>query len=152
MKRSHWLGVMCLAVGFAWFVASAQSRGQADPASPAQPRPNDVADIMVQKMRHAERVLEALALADFDTLAKESQALSLLSQEAGFKALMTAEYAQQSIEFRRSANALTKAAKEKNIDAAALAYMDMTMKCVNCHKHVRDVRMAALPALEFSRQ
>ena len=107
---------------------------------------------MALKLKHAERVLEAVALADFDTMAKESQALSLLSQEAAFNVLMTAEYAQQSLEFRRAADALTRAAKAKNIDAAALAYVDMTMKCVNCHKHVRDVRMAALPGPNLSQR
>ena len=29
---------------------------------------------------------------------------------------------------------------------AALAYVDVTMKCVNCHKYVRQVRMARAPA------
>ena len=29
-------------------------------------------------------------------------------------------------------------------DATVLAYMDVTMKCVNCHKYVRSIRMAKL--------
>lgn len=151
MKRSRWFGLACVAVALTWF-AAAQLQGQAVPGPRAQPQPNEVSDLMALKMQRAERVLEALALADFDTLAKESQGLSLLSQEAAFKVLMTPEYVQQSIEFRRSANALTKAAKDKNIDAAALAYVEMTMKCVSCHKHVRDVRMATLPAQELFRR
>lgn len=150
MKRGRWLVVACVAVGLTWLGVSLA--GQPNPAPRAQAPANEVADIMALKLKHSERVLEAIALADFDTLAKESQALSLLSQEAAFNVLMTAEYAQQSLEFRRSADALTKAAKSKNIDAAALAYVDITMKCVNCHKHVRDVRMAALPALELPRR
>ena len=39
--------------------------------------------------------------------------------------------------FRRQANALTKAAQEKNLDAATLAYVRLTMSCVDCHKFVR---------------
>ena len=58
--------------------------------------------------------------------------------------LQTEEYLKQSGDFRRAADALTKAAQEKNVDGAALAYLDMTMKCVNCHKYVRDTRQARL--------
>ena len=151
MKRGRWLAVACVAVGLGWLGVFAHLAGQVEPAR-AQPAPNEVADVMALKLKHAERVLEAVALADFDIMAKESQALSLLSQEATFNVLMTAEYAQQSLEFRRAADALTRAAKAKNIDAAALAYMDMTMKCVNCHKYVRDVRMASLPAPGLSQR
>lgn len=110
-----------------------------------QPSANQVSKLMRLKLGHAERVLEAVAMEDFDLLAKESQALSLLTQEEVFQVLVTPEYVRHSTEFRRSADALTKAAREKNIDAAALSYVDMTMKCVNCHKYVRDVRMASLP-------
>jgi hypothetical protein len=28
-------------------------------------------------------------------------------------------------------------AKDKNIDGATLAYLRLTMNCVNCHKYVR---------------
>ncbi len=116
-----------------------------------QPAPNQVSEFMKAKLKHAERVLEAVALEDFDLLAKESQAISLLTQEEQFQVLVTPEYLRQSVDFRRSADSLTKAARDKNIDAAALAYVDMTMKCVNCHKYVRDVRMASLPAELFNR-
>ncbi|MGC3971676.1 MAG: hypothetical protein QM775_31325 [Pirellulales bacterium] len=34
--------------------------------------------------------------------------------------------------------------EKQNLDGALLAYLTMTMQCVDCHKHVRDVRMAAL--------
>ena len=33
---------------------------------------------------------------------------------------------------------MSKAADEQNLDAAALAYVQLTLNCVDCHKHVRD--------------
>ena len=30
------------------------------------------------------------------------------------------------------------------LEAAALGYVDVTLKCVNCHKYVRKARMAGL--------
>ncbi len=114
-----------------------------------QLQPNKVSEFMKLKLQHAQKVLEGLVMEDFDTIEKNSQSLSLLSQAETWQVLQTPDYLQHSGEFRRAANAVTNAAREKNIDGAALAYLEMTMKCVNCHKYVRDVRMAnAGPALE----
>ena len=38
--------------------------------------------------------------------------------------------------------ALVENARKKNLDAAALNYVDMTLTCVKCHNHVREIRMA----------
>lgn len=94
------------------------------------------------KLDHSQKLLESLVMEDFDGLAKQSQQLSLLSLAASWQVIQTPEYAQQSLEFRRAADAIHNAAEKKNIDGAALAYVEMTMKCVNCHKYVRGVRMA----------
>ncbi|MBX3415165.1 MAG: hypothetical protein KF708_20945 [Pirellulales bacterium] len=114
-------------------------------APPQRAKPNEVADFMQLKLRHSQEVLEGLAVEDFDQIAKNAQDLSLLSQAASWNVLQTEEYLQQSGEFRRTADALTKAAKEKNLDAAAIRYVELTMKCVHCHKYVRGVRMVRLP-------
>ena len=110
----------------------------------AQPA-NNVRDFMRKKLVHSQKVLEGITTDDLATVAKHSQELSLLSQAATWQVLQTPEYLQHSIEFRRAADALTDAANKRNSDAAALAYLDVTMKCVTCHKYVRGVRIAANP-------
>jgi hypothetical protein len=45
-------------------------------------------------------------------------------------------------EFRRIADDLVKSAKDKNLDGAALNYIELTMTCAKCHKYVREVRWA----------
>ena len=107
---------------------------------------DNVAKFMRVKMNHAHKVLEGLALEDFDAIAKHSQEMSLLSQAASWQVLQTPEYRQQSTDFRRAANALTEAAQKKNLDGASIAYVEMTLKCVQCHKYVRRVRMAQADA------
>jgi len=47
-------------------------------------------------------------------------------------------------DFRRAAETMIQQAKAKNTDGIALAYVDMTLSCVRCHKYVREVRMASL--------
>lgn len=113
-------------------------------ASSAQTAPpvNNVRVFMRQKLAYSQKVLEGITMDDLEMVVKNSQELSLLSRETTWQVLQTPEYLQRSIEFRRAADALTEAAKKKNLDGAALAYMDVTMKCVTCHTYVRDVRMA----------
>lgn len=92
---------------------------------------------MRAKLFHSEKTLEGLTTEDFDLIAKHSQAMSLLCEDEMWSVMRTPEYDQRSSEFRRSIDAITKAAKQKDLDAATLAYLDTTMKCVSCHKYVR---------------
>ena len=93
---------------------------------------------MRAKLAHSSEVLEGLALEDFDMIGRGAQELSLASQASSWQVLQTEDYARQSAEFRRSCDTLRTAAKAKNLDGAALAWMDVTMKCIQCHKYVRD--------------
>jgi hypothetical protein len=104
--------------------------------------PPKVADFMRIKLKHSQKLLEGLVTEDFNSLKKNAEELKLLSQESTWNVLQTEDYLQQSVEFRRAVDALSKAAEKKNLDGAALAYVDVTMKCVNCHKYVRGVRIA----------
>lgn len=120
--------------------ASGGRRGAAPAQEPAVgDKPNDVAVFMRAKLGHAQHVIEGLALADYDLIARGAHDLSLASQASSWQVLQTADYARQSQEFRRSCDSLRTAAKEKNLDGAALAWMEVTMKCIQCHKYVRDV-------------
>jgi hypothetical protein len=60
-----------------------------------------------------------------------------MTQEADWRAFENPDYDQHSATFRRQVDALAKAARNKNLDGATLAYVRMTMSCVDCHKFVR---------------
>lgn len=94
-------------------------------------------EFMRDKMELAQKVLEGLALEDFDLIAAKAQRLSSMSQEAPWQVFENPDYAQHSVTFRRQADAMVRAAKDKNIDGATLAYVRLTMSCVDCHKFVR---------------
>jgi cytochrome c556 len=103
---------------------------------------DDLSAFMKVKLRHAEKVLEGLATEDYELIVKNSQAISLLCEDEMWAVLQTPEYRERSREFRRSVDAITEAARGKNLEAAALSYVDATMKCVSCHKYVRKTRSA----------
>ena len=121
-------------------LAVAAVTGSRPTADESTTRPDQVAVFMRAKLAHSQNVLEGLAIEDYDLIDKGAQELSLASEDASWQVLQTEDYARQSADFRRSCDSLRKAAKSHNLDGAALAWMEVTMKCVQCHKYVRDVR------------
>jgi hypothetical protein len=99
------------------------------------------ADVMRLKLDHAHKVMTALALHDFGGLQRGAEELSRLSQASGWHARQTPEYQLFTTEFRRAADSLAEAAKAKNIDAATVAYTQVTFSCVSCHKYMRGGRV-----------
>jgi hypothetical protein len=93
---------------------------------------------MRPKLEHSKAVLEGLALEKFGMIAKNAQALKDLSEAAEWRVSPTAAYLRYSGEFQRLADELIANAKEKDIDGATLAYVQLTINCVNCHKYVRE--------------
>ncbi|HEY0455199.1 MAG TPA: hypothetical protein VGE41_02425 [Verrucomicrobiae bacterium] len=106
-------------------------------------------EFMREKLELAQKVLEALALEDFSTIEAKAQKLSAMSQASSWQIFDNPDYVQYSAEFRKNVDALKRAAERKNIDSATLAYVRVTMSCVDCHKFVRGklVAQAAGPAL-----
>jgi hypothetical protein len=100
-----------------------------------------VAALMKRKLEQSQKVLEGVALNDFDKITKHAEELIAISKEAEWKVLKTPRYELYSTDFRRNSEGLIKNAKDKNLDAAALSYVELTLTCVKCHKHVREVRM-----------
>jgi cytochrome c556 len=106
--------------------------------------PETLQVLMHRKLNNAQKVLEGIAMKDFDKINAGGEELIAISKDAEWKVLKTPQYEMSSNEFRRNAEALVQNAKDKNLDAAALSYVEMTLTCVKCHKHVREVRMVRL--------
>jgi hypothetical protein len=99
------------------------------------------AQFMRQKLVFAKDVLEGLALERFDTIEQGGKALRRLSGAAEWEVPTipnATDYIMMTTDFQRHADDLVKQAKAKNIDAATLAYVKLTMSCVQCHKFIRD--------------
>jgi cytochrome c556 len=107
-------------------------------AANGQAEPDKVGVFMRAKLAHSQNVLEGLTTEDFELIEKGAQELALASLDSNWQVLQTEDYVRQSAEFRRSCGTLRDAAKAKNLDGATLAWMDVTLKCVQCHKYVRD--------------
>jgi hypothetical protein len=101
-------------------------------------------DLMQRKLKASQTALEGLALGDFDRIAKNADELILVSKDAEWKVVKSPQYELFSNEFRRRAENLGQAARDRNLDGASLAFVELTLSCVKCHKHVREVRTGRL--------
>jgi hypothetical protein len=97
--------------------------------------------IMQQKLLHAQKLLEGITMANFGLLEKHADEIIVLSKRNEWRVLQTPEYMRFSDELRRNAETIIRHAQKKNLDGAALAYLQMTLNCVECHKYVREVRI-----------
>lgn len=132
MKRTSL--VVLLGVVAGWFAAPNAAQTQnTDLRSPVE-----FEALMQRKLDSAQSLIKGLALEDYKLMAREAQQLQLLSLDAGWNVLQTEDYARISTEFRQAARKVAKASKDKNLDAAGLGYFQLTMTCIDCHRHVRN--------------
>jgi cytochrome c556 len=80
---------------------------------------------------------------DFALVAKHARKLRAMSQEASWRVFENPDYLRHTESFRRTVDALAAAADEQNLDGATLAYVKVTMSCVDCHKFVRGKKVAS---------
>ena len=97
---------------------------------------------MRMKLEASEQILEGLTTEDAELIKKGAQKLVEMSSADKWKVNTDVMYRQFSGEFQRSAKNLLEAAEKENFDAAALKWIETTMKCLECHKFVRGARLA----------
>jgi hypothetical protein len=92
---------------------------------------------MKKKLDYSQNILAGLANADFNQIAENAQAMQGLSKLEWFIRGRTPGYRTQ-LEIFQDANAeIIKQAKQDNLEGASLAFTQLTISCVNCHKHLR---------------
>ena len=105
-----------------------------------EPKQKNTTKFMIQKLDESREIVEGLATENYDQIAKSAQDLILLSHETDWNVIQSEAYLEMSDEFRESAGRLRKSAEEKSLDGATLAYFEVTLNCVRCHKYVRKSR------------
>lgn len=105
-------------------------------------------DAMRFKLHYAQGVLEGIATENFPLIATNAQKLAQLARSSDWQARATPDYERFTADFLRQTDALARAAKKQSVDAATVAYFQLTVSCVNCHRHLRGVEPAKfrLPA------
>jgi len=128
--------IVCAALGSAWALDDQKEEKEEHPTS----------FWMQKKLEYSQKILGALATEDFAALRQNSKAMERLSRIEGFVRRSDVEnYRTQLRVFEFSNRELGKLAAQKNLDGAALAFTQMTLSCVNCHKLIRDPKADDAP-------
>jgi hypothetical protein len=91
---------------------------------------------MWKKLDLSHGALDAIALDDFEALEAYASDLVALSVAGELNIGDTETYRQESRGFREAAQALGRAARDRDSEAAALAYVDLTLRCLSCHREL----------------
>lgn len=94
-------------------------------------------DFMRTKLNFTQNILEGLSTRDFGLIISGAEEVERITLAEGWNAGDFAEYPQLSEELRSAAVHLRKAAEKSNLEAAALRYFELTLKCIDCHQHLR---------------
>jgi len=111
--------------------------------APAQAQTAALNRVMRQKLTDAQGVLAAVVTSNWDELERRSKALAAATDDPAWLVLKTPEYTRQSEAFVRAANDLVDNASRRDQEGAPIAYVTLTMRCVQCHRYVARARLAA---------
>jgi cytochrome c556 len=98
--------------------------------------------MMREKLGHAQKILEALTTSNRDLLAAESGALVTIAKSPRWAELKTRELGVYTESFLKAVAELDAAAKRNDFDTAATQYNAMTTACYQCHRRLKDLRVA----------
>jgi len=109
-------------------------------AGPAQGP--ELTRIMHEKLDHSQKILEAVVTSNWVELEIHSRELERLNSDPRWMVLNSPEYARHSVAFRQAAQSLHEAAARRELEAAPLAYVSLTLSCVQCHRYLARERIA----------
>jgi cytochrome c556 len=142
-----WRRGMFAALMLACLIGVATEAGRAEEREPPRIKgqekdkaPTTAQAFMRDKLAQVNQVLGALAVEDFDKVSENATRLRMLSRAASWYVFDSDEYTRYSKNFQEQASDLERHAKDKNLDAAALDYVRLSMTCIECHKYVRAAR------------
>lgn len=144
--------VSAAVVTFRWAAGAdiAPSGDSADRAALASRRPSAagrqspkpgsrkaVKAFMRQKLGAMRQVMRGIVTEDYDLIETNARRMQKMGTQVEWNIVQGPIYGDYSESFRRSAELLATAAKEKNADAAMLVYMQVTLNCIDCHRYTR---------------
>jgi hypothetical protein len=95
---------------------------------------------MQKKLEYSQNILSGLVTSDCDKIVANAQSMRNLSKIEGFVRGQTPGYRTQLHLFEESADEIIRQAKKDNVEGATLAFAQLTVSCVNCHKHLRETK------------
>lgn len=99
-------------------------------------------NVMREKLGHTQKILEAVVTSDWVSLETHSRELERLTNDPRWMILNYPEYSRHSRAFVRSVQALHTAAAQRDLEKTPVAYVAVTLQCVECHRYLARQRFA----------
>jgi hypothetical protein len=130
-----WHVVMWVLVGT--FSTGFPTTGRSD--EPADAKTKEQASFWMQrKLNYSQNILAGITSGDFDKVAENADAMRRLSKVEAFVRSRAPGYRVQLEIFDEANQELLRQANKDNIEGAALAFTQLTISCVSCHRQLRE--------------
>jgi len=111
------------------------------PASVGQQEKQEKPSVWMKlKLNYSQSILSGLAKAEFDVMGENARSMKTLTQIERWVRRSEPGYQTQLMIFRFANEELIRLSDAKNLEGAALAFSQLTLSCVNCHKQIRERR------------
>ncbi len=97
---------------------------------------------MLQKLEASNDVLAGLMTDDFDRIANAADKLSRMSQAEEWRVSNDPTYARFGREYRQAIERLKSKTRKSAPEQTAVAWMNVTLSCIECHQWVRNTIIA----------
>ena len=93
---------------------------------------------MKHKLDASQKILEGMTRGDYAMIEKHATGMQSAGYLEAWVRADTPGYKEQLHTFDHANSAIVTAAQSKNLDGVTIAYAQLTISCVQCHKIVRD--------------
>ena len=93
---------------------------------------------MEGKLLISQEILRGVVLRDFKLIEHGGVGMNVLTLAEQWRMNDSPTYVRMSDDLRRISKQLAKAARDKDINAATIAYQRMTLNCIECHEALID--------------
>ena len=124
-------------------VPTEKPQGKADQGQAEQVEEKPMSFWMEKKLEHSQAILRGLAMGDFEDVKYNAGRLKVLNRVEGFVRRKNPDYRAHLNTFSRVSAEIERQAVKQNIEGATLAFNQLTVSCVECHKSLRHDAAAA---------
>lgn len=130
--KQLWLAVVSTSA-LAMAVLTAGSRQDQDPDENAIQR----RDLMRTKLMFSQNIVEGLSVRNFNLIREGAQEIDAVMRAVLVGPQDHLEYKRMAQELRMATDNLVRAADSGNLEASALRYFELTLRCIDCHEFLR---------------
>ncbi|HMP79940.1 MAG TPA: hypothetical protein PKD54_10850 [Pirellulaceae bacterium] len=94
-------------------------------------------DLMRTKLMYSQNIVEGLAVKNFNLVRDGATEIDAVMRAIVVGPGDNPEYKRMSAELRMATDNLVRAADSGNLEATALRYFELTLRCIDCHEFLR---------------